>query len=183
VKRNFDGLRWSVPWERTAELETLVFDDWTSRWLFTHRFRKRQEREVTMVNDSTLQVDYSAAGAIVAVALSMHVILPKRLGTKFYVGVDISPGAKTYFAFVYRRMDEVEEQAPVFALSAVEIGACKRLDLDQPGLIKPSGVGFPFPVPDRVVRRHGLYRVHYIDQIKDEQPELGEWQFPHTVAR
>jgi hypothetical protein len=80
----------------------------------------------------------------------MHVIIPTRLGQRFFAGMDISPGAKTYFEFLYER-----QQAAFGRLDAeyrlVEIckGARDRVRwLDTPALLQ--AIESPFPIPDRI---------------------------------
>lgn len=180
-----NGLRWTIPWGKDAELETLIFDDFGSRWIFSHRFRlwqnpeDRSSRRLHMLNELRLVVDYAPTGKIVGVELSMHVILPERLGQKYLYGMDVSPGAKTYFTFEYEIAGD-ERGAPVFRLKSITRGCRDRVDLDATALLKQ--VSFPFPVPDRLVAQSG-YEVPYVEgHGPGNVVELGSFRFPATVA-
>jgi hypothetical protein len=162
---------WTVPWEGDAELRTLVFEDETARWIFKHRYVKRVDlREVQLLNDTTLTVEYTD-GEASAMNLTMHVVIPARLGQKYLFGMDISPGAKTFLEFSY------ELRSGSFQLTEITKGASTRLSLDSPGLTK--GIKFPFPVPGGVEEEDGKFNVSYLRS----GALLGKFTFPRSIVR
>ena len=71
-------------------------------WQLEHRYYKRDDdRRVRLVNEWNLLVRYDRGELKPTVTLSMHVIIPEKLGTRFLYGADISPGAKTFFELTY----------------------------------------------------------------------------------
>ncbi len=189
-RRQHNGVRFKLA-HGPATLEVSVFTDWTARWIFKHRFLRREAGDrgaVQMVNDSTLVVDYGDEGAIAKVELSMHIILPHRLGQVRLAGVDVSPGAKTFLTFEYRLEPKARcPSAPTFVLSAITRGASHRLELDEPALLTP--LHFPFPVPERIEPVCGKYRVPFLVFEPDlvfEEPgteHVEHLEFPASIAR
>lgn len=147
----------TLPWSDDSEVSVLVFGDKekTDKLLFQHDYILRgDQRDVTLRNFLKLWVTYTDH-QISDVTLTMHVILPHRLGRQFYAGLDISHGAKTFLEFT------TERRGDVFLVKEVVKGAgFTRLRLDEPGMIKQ--VNFPFPVPNRLEPIEGVYQVEYL---------------------
>lgn len=180
-----------------AWLKLLVFSMQEQTWVFTYRYRKfnpENDRQVDVVNDYRLVVPYLNTTLNFTqperlepnrVTLSMNVILPQRLGQVYYVGVDISPGAKTFIQFHYEPVSEpvIEDKSQpplggqVLRLVEMEVGATKRIRLNEqkPALMKP--IDFPFQVLDRLVPRFGVYYVPFLDEDGKEQ----HFEFPARI--
>ena len=77
------------------------------RWIFSYHYvgEKKPGETPAVINQVQLTADYAAGLLAPAFMLSMHVIIPGRLGQRYFVGVDISPGAKTYLEFSYKCRD------------------------------------------------------------------------------
>ena len=144
-----------------AELRILYFSDRELRWLFAHDYvgQKAPGAAPQIVNKTRLTADYVDGVLSTTLVLSMHVVVPERLGREFYVGVDISPGAKTYLEFTYERTVDTPH---AYLLVEICKGARERVRLDQvaPALVKP--IEFPFPVPDRLLYENGKLRVPFL---------------------
>lgn len=140
-----------------AKLTILYFSDRELRWLFAYNYigKKDPGTSPEVVNDVKLTADYADGCLEPKLVLTMHVIIPSRLGREFFAGMDISPGAKTYLEFEYALTDE--------AYRLVEIckGARERVRVDgsSPALVKP--IEFPFPIPDRLPIEYGSVRVPF----------------------
>ncbi|HSX22396.1 MAG TPA: hypothetical protein VLE97_06425 [Gaiellaceae bacterium] len=140
-----------------AELTILYFSDREMRWIFAYDyFGERHLRPAPeIVNKTRLTANYEAGLLAAQLVLSMHVVVPDRLGKQYFAGVDISPGAKTYLEFTYERQEKE------YRLVEICKGARDRLrlaDLD-PALVRP--IEFAFPVPDRVAVDFGMLRVPF----------------------
>lgn len=138
-----------------ARLAVHYFSDHEARWIFAYDYAGTPD----IVNETRLVANYTAGLLDQELVLTMHVIVPARLGQEFYVGVDISPGAKTYLTFRYGCSVLVPD-----TYTLVEI--CKgvhdrvRLDETEPGLVRP--IEFPFPVPDRLYFEHDKLHVPFL---------------------
>jgi hypothetical protein len=128
-----------------ARLTLLYFSDREQRWIFKYHYigQRKPGADPAIVNDVGLVANYEAGILASQIVLSMHVVVPSRLGQEFYVGVDISPGAKTYLEFTYERGDAA------YRLIEICKGARERIRLDTlaPALVRP--IKFSFPIPDR----------------------------------
>lgn len=140
-----------------ATLKLLYFSDREQRWIFSYTYvgDKAPGKAPDIVNDVRLTANYTDGTIADRFELSMHVIVPERLGQRSFAGVDISPGAKTYLEFIYERDGS--------AYRLVEI--CKgaqdvvRLADQKPAIIRP--VEFPFPVPDRIEIEFGTLHIPF----------------------
>jgi hypothetical protein len=146
-----------VPLASGATLTLLYFSDREMRWIFSYDyFGERHLRPAPeIVNKTRLTADFTEGILAAQIVLSMHVIVPERLGTQYFAGVDISPGAKTYLEFTYEQHDKE------YRLVEICKGARDRVrlaDLD-PALVRP--IEFAFPVPDRVAVDFGTLRVPF----------------------
>lgn len=133
-----------------VDVRMLIFSMHEQTRIYSHRYTRGNEdgRTVDAVNDLKLVVPYRHGRVDGTITLSMHIILPHRLGQEYLYGADISPGAKTYIEFDYLRVDPTAVLGE-WRLDEVRVGAFKKFRFDQgPGLFKP--VEFPFPVLDRV---------------------------------
>jgi len=142
-----------------ANLKLLYFSDRTLRWIFSYHYigEKKPGETPAVINEVRLTADYAAGLLAPTFVLSMHVIIPDRLGKRYFVGVDISPGAKTYLEFSYECRDGGQE----YRLVEICKGARERLRLeDHPAaLIRP--IEFPFPIPDRFLPEGSCFQVPF----------------------
>jgi hypothetical protein len=179
-----------------ARLRLLYFSDRELRWIFSYDYvgpkrpgetpgvihglpltadyfsyeprRKRSSETPGIVNDVRLVANYADGLLEGRFVLSMHVVIPNRLGQRFFTGLDISPGAKTYLAFNYER------SADEYLLTEICKGI-ERVHLNgvKPAIIRP--VAFPFPVPDRIPVKLGKlqvpFRTHTDDIAHFDLPE------------
>ncbi len=140
-----------------AKLTILYFSDRELRWLFAYNYigKKDPGTAPEVVNDVKLTADYADGLLAKTLVLTMHVIIPSRLGREFFAGMDISPGAKTYLEFTYELAGES------YRLVEICKGARDRVRVDgaSPALVKP--IEFPFPIPDRLPIEYGSVRVPF----------------------
>ena len=87
-----------------ADLKILYFSDREMRWIFSYSYRgeRRPGEQPDVVNQVRLTAEYIEGLLAPSFVLSMHVVIPSRLGQSYFAGVDISPGGKTYLEFTYR---------------------------------------------------------------------------------
>lgn len=140
-----------------ARLWLGYFSDRELRWIFSYDYvsPKRFNEPPDIFNKTRLVANYADGRLANNFALSMHVVIPSRLGRQFFMGLDISSGAKTYLEFCYSRsFDE-------YKLTEICKGAGDRLRLDaaEPAILRP--VAFPFPVPDRLPVKCGRLQVPF----------------------
>lgn len=148
-----------------ARLTILYFSDRELRWLFAYNYIGKKDPGTVpeVVNDVKLTAEYADGLLASALVLTMHVIIPSRLGREFFAEMDISPGAKTYFEFTYQAPISDLDNRVGDAYRLVEI--CKgardrvRLDSTAPALVKP--LEFPFPTPDRLPIEYGSVHVPF----------------------
>jgi hypothetical protein len=134
-----------------ARLKILYFSDREMRWIFSYDYRgeRRPGEMPDLVNDVQLTAEYAEGLLAPALVLSMHVVIPARLGQQFFAGVDISPGAKTYLEFHYQR-DDNTIVSPEYRLIAIQKGARAQVLLGDRKASLVRQIEFPFPVPDRI---------------------------------
>ena len=159
-----------------ADLKLLYFSDHTLRWIFSYHYvgEKNPGEPPDVVNQIRLTADYGGGVLAPAFVLSMHIIIPGRLGQSYFVGVDISPGAKTYLEFSYERSDGQE-----YRLVEICKGARERLRLeDQPPALLRS-IEFPFPVPDRLSAQDPQVRVPF----RLNSGEIAYFELPLSVLQ
>jgi len=130
---------------------------------FTYRYMSVDRREVKLQNMQRLYVKYRD-GLVHSVEVTMHVIIPERPGKKAFLGVDISPGAKTFVEFRYQ-----PDGPDAFRLFEIQIGR-KLLELDKLGDALVQPLDFPFPVLERIVRKHPAHEAG--------EPNYGPFQVP-----
>ena len=140
-----------------AQLTILFFSDRETRWIFAYDyFGERHLRPAPeIVNKTRLTANFAAGVLEPQLVLSMHVIVPERLGKKYFAGLDISPGAKTYLEFTYER------QADEYRLVEICKGARDRVRLADLDPALARRIEFPFPVADRVAVDFGTLRVPF----------------------
>lgn len=174
-----NDISYQVEWPLVngSRVEMLMFDRRQQRWFFKYDYREYPDEtrrgQPDMVNEICLVVDY-LDGVVTKCELSMHVIFPARLGKVFFVGVDISPLAKTFFQFRYERQAPPgQEDKFFFQLVELEIGARPPIDLrpkagpEAQTLMRP--VNFPFPICDCIVAEWGEFKVPFFDNEHKEQ--------------
>lgn len=160
-----------------ADLELLYFSDRMMRWIFSYHYvgEKKPGATPDVVNQVRLTADYTVGLLAPALVLSMHVIIPSRLGQRYFVGMDISPGAKTYLELRYERGDGRQE----YRLVEICKGARERLRLDNqaPALLRP--VEFPFPIPDRLSAEGSHVHVPF----RLNSGEIAHFELPLSMLR
>ena len=141
----------------SAQLKLLYFSDREQRWIFSYDYLGKKDPGTApeVVNKVQLVANYEAGVLAPQLVLSMHVVIPARLGQQFFAGVDISPGAKTYLEFLYERTGND------YLLIEICKGARDRVRVADalPALVRP--IEFPFPVPDQIPAEYGWYRVPF----------------------
>src|SRR4029077_13787512 len=143
-----------------ANLKLRYFSDREMRWIFSYNYTSTRRRGMSpdIINDIRLVANYADGRLDERFILSMHVIIPSRLGQESFLGLDISPGAKTYLAFSYDRCWSVSPSG--YALTEICKGTkCVSLDSAKPALVQP--LWFPFPVPNHVPIELGKIRVPF----------------------
>lgn len=173
-----------------ARLTLLYFSDRELRWLFSYDYigEKDPGAAPEVVNKVKLTADYADGLLATQIVLSMHVIIPERLGQQFFAGMDISPGAKTYLEFTYERrvvepgreggssLDRVDTE---FRLIEICKGAKDRVRVADvaPALVRP--IEFPFPVPDRIPAEYGWYRMPF----RTNHGDIANFELPTKTHR
>lgn len=143
-----------------ATLTILLFSEHEQRWIHAYDYvgEKAPGAVPDIANDVRLAANYDSGVLVPQIVLSMHVVVPARLGQRYFAGVDISPGAKTYLEFTYERTVDTPDK---YLLVEVSKGARDRVRLEHaPGLVRP--IEFPFPVPDRIPVEFGKLRVPFL---------------------
>ena len=140
-----------------ARLTILYFSDRELRWLFSYHYigEKDPGTSPEVVNDVKLTADYMDGWLAPTLVLTMHVIIPSRLGGEFFAGSDISPGAKTYLEFSYKLIGD--------AYRLVEIckGARERVRVDDTAFALVKPIEFPFPISDRLPIEYGTVPIPF----------------------
>ena len=155
-----------------AHLTLLYFSDRELRWIFSYNYvgEKDPGAAPEVVNEVRLVANYEAGLLTSQLVLSMHVVIPARLGQQFFAGVDISPGAKTYLEFTYERRvgepgreggDGADRGDDAFRLVEICKGARDRVRVSEalPAIVRP--IEFPFPIPDRIPIDYGMLHVPF----------------------
>jgi len=171
-----------MPLKNGGTLTTLVFEHEPQvTWTFQYRYRLTDPEslgQARMVNDLRFVFAYVEGVIKGDLTLSMHVVIPERLGKKYVAGCDISPGAKTFIQFHYRPEDEG------YRLYKIEVGARKVLNLDEldPNVpVKP--MDFPFPVPDRIERAFEGEVGPFVLPFLASDGETREFHFDDSILR
>jgi len=180
--------RYKVVWPLAngSRVEMRLFDRRQQRWIFEYDYREYPDAtrrgRPDMINKVCLVVDY-LDGLVIKIELLMRVIFPARLGQVFFAGVDISPGADTFFQFAYERVVLSEKENDfLFRLVEVQIGARPPIDLrpkvgpKAQALMRP--VNFPFPVCDQIIAEYGQFKVPFLDNNGQEQ----HFAFPKSIV-
>ncbi len=166
-----------------APLTLLYFSDREQRWIFAYHYRGERGRPgdpPDVVNEIRLTAEYTEGLLAPSFVLSMHVIIPSRLGQSYFAEVDISAGAKTYLEFTYRLY---RESPSTTAYRLVEIckGAHERVRLDPNDAARGQAVRqieFPFPIPDRI-EVEGHVRVPF----RLDSGEISHFDLPTRTRR
>jgi len=165
-------------------METLIHSWGEMRWIaaYPYRLRERQFDRPKVVNEWKCYCDFDHGLLMPRFKVSMHIIFPEKLGQVRWLGLDISPGAKTYLEFLYERP---EARIPIpdedywrgvrpeaypegipgpFFLAEISKGARPPVDVrhltfpgNEPGLVKPVEIDFPFPFEAQIDWRHGYH--------------------------
>lgn len=163
-----------------ADLKILYFSDREMRWIFSYDYRGEKQRpgqQPAVVNQVQLTAEYIEGLLEPSFVLSMHVIIPSRLGQNYFAGVDISPGAKTYLEFTYRLYRESPDET-AYRLLEICKGARERVVLDEkaPALVRP--IEFPFPIPDCIEVRDNVSVPFRLDN-----GEISHFELPARTLR
>lgn len=198
-----DVYRYALKLGSGATLKLIIQGD-DHCWRFGYDYiRHGENREVLVRNDVKLNVNYHKGQITDRIELSMHVIFPGRFGKEFVYGVDVSPGAKTFYEFGYERVKggqrganrrlatkaSIAAEAPsgprqkralgrrisedVFRLATGQIGA-RKLQLFSDKPGLIKQVELPFPIPDLIEPSHGTYSVPF----KLNNESIAQFQFP-----
>ena len=162
-----------------AGLKILYFSDREMRWIFSYDYRgeRRPGEMPDLVNEVRLTAEYAEGLLASALVLSMHVVIPARLGQQFFAGVDISPGAKTYLEFHYQR-DDNAIISPEYRLIAIQKGAREQVLLGDQKASLVKQIEFPFPIPDRLPAGP---RVRVPFRLNDD--EISHFELPARTLR
>jgi hypothetical protein len=166
-----------------ARLTLLYFSDRELRWIFSYDYLGEKDPGAApeVVNKVKLVANYEAGLLTSQIVLSMHVIIPERLGQNFFAGVDISPGAKTYLEFTYQApiSDDDNRVGDAFRLVEICKGARDRVRVCdiEPALMRP--IEFPFPVPDRIPIDYGMLHVPF----RTNQGSIAHFELPARTLR
>jgi hypothetical protein len=164
-----------------ATLKILYFSDREQRWIFSYNYLgdKRPGRDPDIINNVKLTAEYKDGLLSPTLVLSMHIIVPERLGKQHFAGVDISPGAKTYLEFHYKQYKNAALQSVDYRLFEVCKGARDRVQLgiDEPAIVRP--IEFPFPVPDRTEVKFGRVAVPF----RTNADEIAHFDLPTRTLR
>lgn len=158
-----------------ATLVLLYFSDREMRWIFSYDYVGERDPGTApeVVNKVRLTANYEAGLLAPQIVLSMHVVIPARLGREFFAGVDISPGAKTYLEFTYERQGEA------YRLAEICKGARERVRVADAGPAIVKQIEFPFPVPDRIAVEYGSLRVPF----RTNAGEIANFDLPARTLR
>lgn len=129
--------------ESGANLRILIFEPDEIKLMFKYKYEQieKPRKKRTLINETMLEVGY-LKGELVDCLLSMNIIVPPLLGKQYALGVDISPGAKTYAEFKY------EYACGALYATAVQVGAQPKIELKELDDFKMirSIVRAPFPL-------------------------------------
>jgi hypothetical protein len=184
-KKKVTDYQFDLRLDTGAHLEVLVFNEYGEnmvRWIFTYRFLSRDTGRFLVpkvVIDYSLCLNYVAGQLTDEVELTMNVTIPEKLGKQSFAGVDISPGAKTYLRFLYRRVGP-----KLFRLAAVGKGANPLVELPDEGEGLMKQTELPFVLVDRL-EREGVYRVpfHSHDREHSREDGVSHFYFPESITR
>jgi hypothetical protein len=166
-----------------ARLTLLYFSDREMRWIFSYDYvgEKDPGAAPEVVNKVRLTANYETGLLTSQIVLSMHVVIPARLGQQFFAGVDISPGAKTYLEFTYQApiSDLDNRVGDAFRLVEICKGARDRVPLTDvaPAIVRP--IEFPFPIPDRLPIEHDMLRVPF----RTNKGDVAHFDLPTRTLR
>lgn len=166
-----------------SQLKIMIFSDREMRWIFSHNYigEKLPGQAPDFVNKTRLVAEYRDGLLTDPIVLSMEIVVPSRLGQRFFAGVDISPGAKTYLEFRYERY----LAGGTSRLAEICKGAREYIrvaDLD-PAFLKQFE--FPFPVcdilePERVsAQQSNVLRVPF----RANDDTIANFTFPLSTTR
>jgi len=145
--------------EGGANLNILIFNNTEHRWIFKNRYvlrkKDKQRGKPSLVNNTTLVVDYDS-GYAQDCNLSMNIIRPDRRGKRYFAGVDISKGSHLFVEFIY------EKTGDLYRMKKVDLGIHGSVDLDSSGKGLVKQVNFPFPLKDQIENEFGTYRVPFL---------------------
>ena len=173
-----------------ARLTLLYFSDSELRWIFSYDYLGEKDPGAApeVVNKVKLVANYENGILASQLVLSMHVVIPSRLGQSYFAGVDISPGAKTYLEFTYERRviepgreegDGPRNSSAEFRLVEICKGARDRVRVAdvEPAMVRP--IDFPFPIPDRIPIDYGTLHVPF----RTNQGNVAHFDLPTRTLR
>jgi len=152
-------------------LKMHLFDNREHRWIFSHRFVKREQDKALgnplLVSNTKLVVNYWG-GVSKDCSLQVHFVRPDKRGKTFVFGVDISEGSQKFIEFLYEKSDQI------YRMKEVVVGAKKRIDVGalEEGLVPSRDL--PFPLLDEVAQEYGGYKFPFLK----EDGGVGFFEFP-----
>lgn len=131
-----------------------------------------------LVIEYTLYAEYKS-GKLSTCTITLNVILPHRLGKVYLLGVDISPGAKTFLEFVYDVMEDS------LRLTEIIKGACTRINLRElaMGTLPVRQIELPFPILDVVPLTHDSFEIPFLHADGSGTEEQRMFTVPKSIGR
>lgn len=184
------SLRFALDLDNGATLEILQHPWGDQTWIFSYRYEEMDGRDIKLLCDWKCVLRYGDERLIPDVGVTMHVIIPERMGQQYYLGVDISPGAKTFLQMEYKHD---REGAPLI-LESITKGAATKIEIPkQEGLVQPVELPFPIVIADRIERQShtdkdgtvhvfGDYEVPFPFKGEDDAQEVRRVSFPHKLG-
>lgn len=166
-----------------ASLEMLLFNQHEHTWIQHYHLRRREDEhdhgDVVLFCEQRCVAQYVDGVLGNRITVSMRLVFPQKLGKEFAYGVDISPGAKTYFEFEYQK------KGTTFCLVEViqdsgrpgKRWAVNTPETTEPGLIRQ--IDFPLPVLDRILYDFGNYAIPF---MRDDG-SIKNFDLPASTAR
>ena len=103
----------------------------------------------------------------------MDITRPDKKGKEFFLGVDISKDSHLYIEFVYEKGERL------YRMKSVQMGARKRIDLDELGEGLVRQANFPFPLKDCIENEHGVYQFPFLKN----DGEIAFFEFPDNYQK
>lgn len=164
--------------ESGAELRIFILESGEIKLIFKYKYRQREDSpraKPTLINETMLEVNY-LNGWLTDCLLSMDIIVPALLGKRFFVGMDISPGAKTYIEYTYKFA------AGILRVTTVQVGAQQKIVLKEPDedevlqqLTQP-----PFPLFNWIhLSKNGTLKIPFLH----DSGEIRFFEFKSNISR
>lgn len=140
-----------------ARLKLLVFPPNQVQWILEHTYESprpprqwgalsRGDGWDQIICETKLRADYQDGYLGPTLQLSMNVVLPARLGRQSFLGVDISPNAKTYIEFDYALQPERPMHRTEYHLKQLRVGSQPPIEVVDISRAFSASNDYPFPV-------------------------------------